>query len=170
MYDKACNIWRKLWSFKGCFISFLFFFFVIFMLWFVPKFMIDNGWERLTRYSEDSYKNLEKEANYMIESKDFDTDYNLHIQTYNNVTNYLCFDLSDDSATVTAEVDNYGKPKEVINITRDFQSASSLFWSSCGAIFVLCYAFSLFALIILLAISCLLRFLAWIIHLALMHH
>ena len=97
MYDKICDILRKLWSFKGCFISFFFFFFVIFILWVVPKLMIDNGWERLTRYSEDSYKNLEKEANYMIESKDFDTDYNLHIQTYDNVTNYLCFDLSEDS-------------------------------------------------------------------------
>ena len=162
MYDKICDILRKFWSFKGCFISFLFFFFVIFILWVVPKLMIDNGSERLTRYSEDSYKNLEKEANYMIESKDFDTDYNLHIQTYDNVTNYLCFDLSEDSAAVTAEVDNYGEPKEVINITRNFQSASSLLWNTYLAIFALCSAFSLFALIILLAISGLLRFLAWI--------
>lgn len=162
MYDKICDIWRKLWSFKGCFMSFLFFFFVIFLLWFAPKLVVDNGWERLTHYPEDSYKNLEKEANYIIESKDFDTDYNLHIQTYNNFTNYLCFDLSDDSATVTVEVENYGEPKEVIDITRDFPSASSFLWSHCLAIFVLCWAFSLFALLILLVISCLLRFLAWL--------
>lgn len=164
MYDKICDIWRKLWSLKGCFMSFLFFFFVIFIFWFAPKLIADNGWERLTHYSEDSYKNLEEEANYIIESKDFDTDYNLQIQTYNNFTNYLCFDLSDDSAAVTVEIENYGEPKEVIDITRDFQSASSLLWSNCLAIFVLCLAFSLFALIILLVISCLLRFLACLAH------
>lgn len=123
----------------------------------------NNRWEKLMSYPETSYQKLEDEASRIIKSNDFDTDYRLHIQNYNNVTNYLCFDLSDDSASVTATVENYKKDNQVSNIERMYESSRELFLSNLFGTFVFTLIFSFFAFAILILVFSLFMFLAWIL-------
>lgn len=162
MYKKICTLWHKFWTLKGHIIVFIFFYVIgLSLMIAIPT--ANNRWEKLMSYPETNYQELEDEASRIIKSNNFDTDYRLHIQNYNNVTNYLCFDLSDDSASVTATVENYKKDNQVSNIERMYESSRELFASNLLGIFGFPLLFSLLAFSILMLVFSLFMFLARIL-------
>lgn len=164
MYKKICNLWNKFWTLKGIIIVLAIFYVIsLSIMIIVPG--SNNSLEKLvTNYPETSYQELEDEASRIIISRNFDTDYHFHIHCYDNITNYLCFDLSNDSAKITAKVENYKKNNQVCTIERNHKSSRELFAFNLLSFLIIFPLFlALLALIILMLVFSLFKFLVWIL-------
>lgn len=82
-----------------------------------------NMWKDFIKYPETEYLNLEEEATRIIHTKNFESEYNLVITKYDNRTNYLSMELSNNSTeSIIVNVNDFGKVDEEIILKRNRES------------------------------------------------
>lgn len=101
-------------------------------------------------YPEENYQFLEAEANRMISSNDFNTEYELELK-YNNQSNSIEFQLDGYSIYVRANVNNYGESNQDITIQRKSTNISYLPHNILFLITVSIFITALFSMLGLLA-------------------
>lgn len=118
MYNKIKNFSKKCWDDMNM----LRITAVTCILWIIATFVlitVQKNWDSMFIYPDEDYKVIQKEANRIITTHNFDTSYQLTITNYSNVYHSLSFELRNDSGTMlTAFVDNYGLENQSISYKR----------------------------------------------------
>lgn len=118
----------------------------------------------LFRYPEATYQNLEKEADILVRTNSFETNYELTITNYNFKEKTLSMQLSSSDAELDIIIENYGQQNQTYTRSRDINSAiSQVLIATLSLLFVTLFMTALGVLAILLLAS-ILQLIAFIIH------
>lgn len=169
MYKKIKNFAENCWENRSLFRLFL----IMFLFWFVVGCILttnQNKWETMFTYPENDYQIVQEEANRMIKTHDFETDFELNITNYSNTNHSLSFELrGNGSSLLTVTVTNYMQENEEISYKRFTKSPTSHIFMEILAIILVIFLFALLSgLVILICIS-IVWFVAFVIHKILEH-
>lgn len=169
MYKKIKNFAENCWENSSLFRLFL----IMFILWFIVGCIIttkQNKWETMFTYPESDYQVVQKEAERMIKTHDFETNLELNITSYSNTTHSLSFELrGKENSCLTVTVSNYMQENEEVSYKRFSKSPTSFILMELLAILLVIVLFALLSgLVILICIS-IVWFVAFVIHKILEH-
>lgn len=169
MYKKIKNFGENCWENRSIFRSFL----IMFLIWFIVGCIIvtkQNNWKRMFTYPESNYQVVQKEAERMIKSHNFETNFELNITSYNNISHSLTFELRGDSNTsLTVTVTNYMQENEEVSYKRLYKSPTSHIFFQLLAIFLIIVFLALLSSFVILIGISIVWCVAFVIHKILEH-
>lgn len=135
----------------------------IFMLFWVCT--DTNSFLELFRYPVEAYQSLEKEADTLVESNSFETNYDLVITNYDFNDNTLLMELSSNSSTkLNIEITNYGRSNQEYSRSREYNSSTSYVLNNVVSLISLCIFIACCVVLFILILATILQFITFIIH------
>ena len=166
MYQEIKNACKLCWSetlrIFGCM-------FLISLVIFIGYYTYKGGWNNTLHYPEESYKQLETEANRIFnllkEHENFESEYKYIITKYSSDTNNLNFCIYGENKTsANVYITSLGSSDSDITIHRECKSFASHFIKDLVSLIVFPILIGGLSIIILLPMSLVIWFVAFIIH------
>lgn len=115
-------------------------------------------------YPEETYQILEKEADVLVKTNSFETNYDLVVTNYDFHDKTLSMELSSSLAQLNITIKNYGQSDQEYYRSRAYDSAVPyILWNVFGLLLLTTLVCSLGVLIVLILAN-VIQFIAFIIH------
>ena len=136
---------------------------VIFILVELCSFASNGTLDDIFSYPEEIYQSLEEEADILIRTKSFETNYELVITNYNLNNGTLTMELSSGSTKLDIKVTNYRESNQKYETDREYDSAKSYILTNTFFILLIAIVSSAIILLIILSLVTAIQFVAFII-------
>lgn len=157
IYDKIDKVIEKIFYWKYI-LWYSIVFFMIFLTISCIKITRDNTWEKLLTYPEETYKDLEEEANKIAETDIFESKYKLGDIQYYDDSKTLSFKLYDESssANLIVNIYNYKLENQYLDTIRNETNELKYKFLNILALIILCALLPAMVIIFLIMILVLL--------------
>ena len=115
-------------------------------------------------YPEETYQCLEEEAEILVKTNSFETNYDLVVTNYDFKSKTLSMELSSSPAKLNIKFNNYGESNQEYYIYREDNSAVLYILGNISGILILSVFTSTIGVLIILILATMIQLIAFIIH------